>query len=76
MTPTLVIGKISRLTVDMEDDGPVVSFRIGTVLCVAKQAIALTLVAVRGFPGHEVEIHGDVDPEGKRLAVTKVVTVD
>lgn len=73
---SLVIGKISRLSVDMEAAGPVVTFRIGTVLCTAKHGIALSLVAMRGFPGHEVEVHGDVDAEGKRLAVTKVVTVD
>ena len=76
MTETLVVGKISRMSVDMEADGPVVSFRIGMVMCTAKRGIALSLVAMRGFPGHEVEVYGEVDPEGKRLAVTKVVTVD
>lgn len=73
-TVTLIAGKISRLTSDVEDTVPVVRFRVGGILCRATAGLALVIIGARGFPGHMVNASGAYD--GKVLAVDKLDLLD
>lgn len=74
MNETFIVGKISRLVSGMAGNMPVVSFYIGGVKCSAGGGLAVTIVGVRGFPGHTIEAYGKLN--GNVLDITKVDLVD
>lgn len=62
----LLAGKITRLEGGMESGISLCIFRLGNVPCRARGALAIYIVGGHGWPGHEIEVTGNLVVEGRK----------
>lgn len=69
MTYILLAGNITHLSGAMDEEGPACLFRIGNVRCRARADLALRIAQYRGYPGHQVEVRGELLQEGTKMVL-------